>query len=284
MFINPKVSNRLLKTACGPGDIPITLMAAIPVSFILLFSSCITVGYAAEEPYYVTEYVTENHTRIFTEIVTITRKVPHEAGIQPYILWSNPQLVFNDHRSLWYYGYDLSDFAGRENTKIKISFFKQHFHEYLAVSVFDMHRKGQILSPPLISASDNIVAVSAENEWITSRLPVSTFDIWRTLANQKLDFAGFLGGSTDVFLNTVTPAPIVIDTHGCTEVAVLISGPTDPRNCRFNVSILWEEAIAENITRTVEHSVPVQVERKVPRQREVQQSRQVPFWEAFFNK
>lgn len=248
---------------------------------IILFPSCVTIQYKTEEPYYVTEYITENRTESYTETVQIVRNISHEENILPYILWSNPQLMFNDHKPLWYYGYDLSGFAAREKQKIKIEFYKQHFHEYLAVSVFDMHRRGQILSPPLISAADNISVIAVEKELITLENDISTFSTWRALANMKLNFANFLGGRADMFLNSVTASPLELDTRGSKEVAILISGPTDPRNCRFNTTLVWEEQVTENVTRKVERSIPVQVERNVLNHKTVLQSRQAPFWELF---
>jgi len=245
-----------------------------------LFSACVTVQSSLEEPYYVTEYTTENRTELYTETIPIVKSVPYEKVLQPHILWSNPQLLFNGHNSIWYYGYDLSGFPARETQQIKIACFKQQFYEYLAVSVFDMDPSGQILAPPLISASDNISPVEAEHYWITSKEDISTFNTWSELANMKLDFAHFLGGRTDLFLNSATTYPVELDTRGSREIAVILSGPTDPLNCRFNTTLAWSENVTDYVTRTAERSVPVQVEHRVLKQRSVLQSRQVPFWES----
>jgi hypothetical protein len=245
-----------------------------------LFSSCVTVQSSIKEPYYVTEYTTENRTELYTETVPIVKSVPYEKVLQPYILWSNPQLIFNDHNSIWYYGYDLSGFPPREKQQIKLVFYKQQFYEYLAVSVFDMDPRGQVLAPPLISASDNISSIAAERNWITSNGDISTFSTWFKLANMKLDFAHFLGGRTDLFLNSATTYPVELDTRGSREIAVILYGPTDPQNCRFNTALAWSENIADYVTRTAERTVPVQIEHRVIKQKSVLQSRQVPFWES----
>lgn len=261
----------------------VAAFSCIAVLCFSMFISCITVQSHLQEPYYVTEYTTENRTEIYTETVQVINTIRQEENLQPYIIWSSPQLVFNDHESLWYYGYDLSSFKDHKKQKIKILFFRQQFYEYLAVSIFDMHRRGQLLSPPLISASDNLSEIAVRREWITSKKEISTFSKWFNVANMKLDFARLLGGKSDVFLNSATTDPIELDTRNCTEVAILISGPTDPQNCRFSTLLIWEEYITEDVTRSAERSVPVQVERSVLKQKTVIESRQVPFWEAFLN-
>jgi hypothetical protein len=245
-----------------------------------LFTSCVTIQSSLEEPYYVTEYTTENRTELFTETVPIVKSVPHEQVLQPYVLWSNPQFLFNNRKSIWYYGYDLSGFPAHEKQQIKLAFFRQQFYEYLAVSVFDMDQRGQVPAPQLISASDNISSIEVEGNWITSKETPSTFKTWFKLANMKLDFAHFLGGKADLFANRATTYPIELDTKRSREIAVLIYGPTDPQNCRFSATLEWTENVTENVTRTAERSVPVQVEHRVIKQKSVLQSRQAPFWEA----
>jgi hypothetical protein len=85
----------------------------------------------------------------------------------------------------------------------------------------------------------------------------------------------------DLFLNRVNTYPVELDTRGSKEIAVIINGPTDPQNCRFNATLMWTENATEIVTRTAERSVPVQVERRVMKQKSVLQSRQAPFWESF---
>jgi hypothetical protein len=259
---------------------------SIPLFSILLmstafFSSCVTVQSSSQEPYYVTEYTTENKTEIYTETVPVTRAISHEQLIQPYILWSNPQLVFNKLKSIWYYGYDLSSYPSHEKQKIKITFFRQQFYEFLSVSVFDMDPRGQILAPPLIAASDNITPAPTQTIWITSKEDIGTYATWFNAANVKLNFAHFIGGKINLFVNSSTTDPVELDTHGAKDVAVLIYGPTDPQNCRFNTTLVWTESITENITRTAERSVPVQIEHRVLKNNATVQPRQVPFWDTF---
>jgi hypothetical protein len=278
MNLQPDINSPAIKTRRP------VIHAALVISILILFSgllsSCVTVKSSSEEPYYVTEYTTENRTETYTEIVPVERIIRHEQPLQPYILWSSPQLTFNKHQSLWYYGYDLSGFTAHDKQKIKIVFFKQQFYEYTAISVFDMHPRGQILAPPLIAVSDNISAIVVLNNWISSIQTSSTFNTWINLANMKLDFAHFLGGSTDLFMNSATASPVELDTRRSREVAMLINGPTDPQNCRFSASLIWEEPITENVTRTSERTIPVQVEHKILKQQSVPQYRQVPFWET----
>jgi hypothetical protein len=271
-----------------PGKIHLRpwVSAFIPLMSILLlsatfFSSCITVQTPTEEPYYVTEYTSENQTESHTETVPVTRTIQHEDVIQPYVIWSNPQLLFNKHKSIWYYGYDLSSYPIHEKEKIKITFFSQQFYEFLSVSAFDMDPRGQILAPPLMAASDNISLVPSQLTWITIQEDTSTYTTWLNSANVKLNFAHFLGGKINLFVNSSTTDPIELDTHRAKDVAVLIAGPTDPQNCRFNTTIVWTETVTENVTRTAERSVPVQTEHRVLKSKTTVQPRQVPFWDAF---
>jgi len=272
-------NNTLQRKSRSPTIVLVLVFSALMLASAL-FSSCVTVQSSLEEPYYVTEYTTENRTEIYTETVPTVRSVPYEKVLQPYVLWSNPQLEFNGHNSIWYYGYDLSDFPAREKQQIKLVFFKQQFYEYLAVSVFDMDPSGQILAPPLISASDNISSIVVERTWITSKEGISTSNTWFELANMKLNFAHFLGGKTDLFLNSATAYPVGLDTRGSREIAVLIYGPTDAQNCRFNTILAWSENVTDYVTRTAERSVLVPVEHRIIKQKSVLQSSKVPFWES----
>ena len=144
-----------------------------------------------------------------------------------------------------------------------------------------MDPRGQILAPPLIAASDNITPAPAQLMWITSKEDISTYATWLNSANVKLNFAHFIGGNINLFVNSSTSDPIELDTHGAKDVAVLIYGPTDPQNCRFNTTLIWTENITENVTRTVERSVPVQVEHRILKNKATAQPRQVPFWDTF---
>jgi hypothetical protein len=207
--------------------------------------------------------------------------IQHEEAIQPYVIWSNPQLLFTKYKSIWYYGYDLSRYPAHEKQKIKVTFFSQQFFEFLSVSVFDMDPRGQILAPPLIAASDNITPAPGQLIWITSKEDISTYATWLNSANVKLNFAHFMGGKINLFVNSSTTDPVELDTHGAKDVAVLIYGPTDPQNCRFNTTLMWTESITENVTRTAERSVPIQVEHRVLKNKPTVQPRQVPFWDTF---
>ncbi|MCX6005703.1 MAG: hypothetical protein NTZ34_00355 [Chloroflexi bacterium] len=268
-----KSDNNTRQRRSRSGTIVLILVFCAQILSSVLFPSCVTVQSSLEEPYYVTEYTTENRTELYTETVPIVKSVPHKEVLQPYILWSNPQLLFNQRKSIWYYGYDLSGFPPHEKQQIKLEFFKQQFYEYLAVSVFDMDQRGQILAPQLISDSDNISSIVVKPNWITSQEDISTFNTWFKLADMKLTFAHFLGGRTDLFSNSATAYPVELNTRGSREIAVLIYGPTDPQNRGFSATLEWSENVTEYVTRTAERSVPVQVEHRVIKQKSVLQSR-----------
>jgi hypothetical protein len=246
-----------------------------------LLASCVTVQSTSQEPYYETEYATENNTEPHSETVAVTREVTHEETIQPYMLWSNPQLLFNERRSIWYYGYNLPPDPPGKKQILRITFFRQQFYEYVAISVFDMDPRGQILAPPLISPSENVTTAVAQRKWISSKLDIATYKTWFNVTNLKLDWAHFLGGKNDMFLNSATAAPLEIEPRDSRQVAMIISGPTDPQNCRFAATRVWAETVTENITRTVERPVPVQTGHQVLKYRTSVQTRQVPFWESY---
>jgi hypothetical protein len=272
-------------TARQPSDHALRML---PFSIVLLLClvlvSCVTVQYTVQEPYYEIEYVTENVTQAYSRTEPAATGSLHEEMIRPYILWSNPQLKFAGRSYIWYYGYNLSDLPAHENRNIKIIFYNQRYYENVSVSVFDMARRGQLLAPPLISPSDNISAAVTERNWITTEGSIGTFNKWINLANYKLDFARFLGGTTDLFLNIENPSPLVINCRGAKDVAVLIYGPTDPQNCRFNVTFQWSETVTENVTTVSQITVPIQVEHQVMKLKPVVKTKQVPFWEGLLNQ
>ena len=257
------------------------LLPAILLFAATAMASCVTVQTPVQEPYYVTEYTTENTTETYGETVMGVRNVIHRNTLQPYLIWSNPQLAFNKHKYIWYYGYDISGYPGPDNRTLKLTFYKQSFYEYLSVTVFDMDPRGQILAPPLVAYAENVTASKSATGWITSKPEISTYHTWFGIANTKLDFALFLGGKNDIFANCATADPLEFNTHHSRDIAVLITGPTEPMNCRFSAELTWNESIAENTTATGERTVPTQVEHRVLKSRTTLQSRQVPFWESF---
>jgi hypothetical protein len=125
-------------------------------------ASCVTIVAPGEETYYVTEYITENRSEPFSEVVPVAASISGEDVLTPYISWSGMAFVFNGIKHVYYYGYDLSGLPLHDSEKIKIAFSKQQFYEYTTVSLFDMSARGQILAPPLISAGDEPPPTSAE--------------------------------------------------------------------------------------------------------------------------
>jgi hypothetical protein len=244
-------------------------------------ASCVTIVTPGEETYYVSEYVTENRSEPFTETVPITTTVSGEDVLTPYIIWSGTAFMFKGTRNVWYYGYDLSGLPAHDSEKLKIAFSKQEFYEYTTVSLFDMTPRGQILSPPLISAADTAAPVNLVREMLTMKGETTTFDNWLNLANLKLNFALFLGGRSDLWLNYDGPYATEFSLKGGRDIAVIVSGPSVPQNMRFNVMRTWSDRTQQYITRSGERPVPYQLEKKVPKQRAVMQSRQAPFWELY---
>jgi hypothetical protein len=259
-----------------------SILVSVYLLLPALLVACTSVQYSVQEPYYVTENVTENITGPYSEIVPSTGIVSHEQVIAPYIIWSNPELKFMGNAHVWYYGYNLSAPPISEKKYMKITFFKQEYYENLSFSIFDIAPRGQLLAPPQISTSD-APAPAAVGHWVSAPGDISTYQTWLNSANYKLDFAHFLGGASNIFLNLEKPAPITINTRGSKDVALIIYGPAIPRNCRFIASLQWEETVTENITVSGQRSVSVETEQRTLKQRTVIKTKQVPFWESLLN-
>jgi hypothetical protein len=272
-FCKRRSSNAFLVLACIIGAL-----------FYLLIGACVNVQYPVQKSYLITDYVTENKTQVINETVPVTSSKSQEVTVTPYIIWSNPQLRFKENHSIWYYGYHLPEPAEGEKTYLKITFFRQRYYQDISASVFDMSPRGQILAPPLLLASDNTSIKLPALNWITSKEDVSTLSTWMNVANLKLDFAHFLGGKTNLFLNSEDASPLELDMRDCTDVALLISGTKDPQNCRFATSVVRIVTITDNINRAAESPITVQTENKHVEQKTVMETRQVPFWESFFPK
>lgn len=262
---------------------PISLVMAISLAGITLMS-CASVQYTVQEPYYETENITGHISELHSQTVPHSTTIFHEEQLQPYIVWSNPQLRFNGHDYIRYYGYDLFPFSHLAQKSIKIDFFKQRYYEDVSVSLMDMRYRGQLTTPPIVSASDNLSHIASEKHLITVRGDMETYEKWLSVANAKLDFARFLGGTEDLFLNIGQPAPIEINLRDARDIALIISGPTDPQNCRFNVSLKWEEVTTENVTIESTKAVITQSEQRVIKLKPVIKTRQVPFWETWFSQ
>lgn len=251
---------------------------------VAMSASCVTMESPHQETYYDTEYISENRSEPFTEVVPVREVITGEDILVPYISWSNASLSFKGIKHIWYYGFDLSDLPGHENEKIKISLGKQQFYEYTTISIFDMSPRGQLLQPPLISHEDKLAPSDIKREMIAMQGDTGTYNNWLNLANLKLNFAMFIGGRSDIWLNYEGPYTVEFSTKGAGNIAVIICGPTVPQNMRLNVTRTWTDNNVKYITVSGEHAVPYQLEKKVAKQRTVIQSRQAPFWELYFAK
>jgi hypothetical protein len=255
----------------------------IPAAALVMAASasCVTIVTPAEETYYVSEYVTENRSEPFTETVPVTTTVSGEDILTPYITWSGTAFMFKGTRNVWYYGYDLKGLPTHDSEKLKIAFSKQEFYEYAAVSLFDMTPRGQILAPPQVLPTDTPAPPNLIREMLTMKGETTTFDNWLNLANLKLNFALFLGGRSDLWLNYEGPYTAEFSLKNGRDLAVIVSGPSEPQNMRFNVMRTWSDNTQQYITRSGERMAPYQLEKKVPKQRAVMHSRQAPFWELY---
>lgn len=255
----------------------VLIIAALP-AFCL---SCISIPTSHEETYYVTEYVTENRTEPFSEMVDVATTITGEDVLSPYISWGADAFAFKTVRHVWYHGYDLSALPSHESETIRVMFSPQQFYEYTAVSIFNMAPRGQILAPPAILTTDKPPPPGFRREILTMKGDSSTFQEWLDMANFKLNFALLLGGRSDLWLNYEGPCTVECNTRGARDIAVIISGPALPQNMRFSVTRTWSDTSRQQVMCTGERSVSYQVEKKVPHKRMVAGTRQAPFWEAF---
>jgi hypothetical protein len=265
----------------------------LPASYLLIVTtllsvvvvpSCITIDTPGKETYYVTEFVTENRSEPFSETVPVTTFISGEDVLAPDIAWSGEAFVFKGIKHVWYHGYDISGLKAHENEKIKVIFSKQQFFEYASIFIFDMSPRGQILSPPRISAADKAAPPDIMRDFLIMQGNSSTFDKWLNLANFKLNHALLLGSKSDLWLNYQGPYAMELDTKGATSIAIIVGGPSVPQNVRFNAMRTWSDSTVKYVTRSGERSVTYQIEKKVAMQREVTTSRQAPFWEPYLPK
>jgi len=260
--------------------------AAKALSLLILMTvalpalSCVATQYPQKETYYDTVYVTENRTELFSETYPVTRTEIGQELLTPYILWSNPTIQFRGTPFVWYYGYRLSGMQTHDVEKIRISLGRQEYYENVAVSLFDMEPRGQVLPPPTISPLDPVYTTMVQQNWFTYGGDTTIINKWLNSANIKLNFARFLGGQADLWMNRERPYDIDFDTRGARDIAVLFIGPTIPQNTRFSASLLWSDQFTDNLTKTVERQVPYQVEQRIQKERTVNKTVLVPFWQA----
>ena len=200
--------------------------------------------------------------------------------LTPYVVWSSPTVRFKGTPFVWYYGYRLPGTQAHDMEKIRISLYKQQYYENVAVSLFDMGARGQVLQPPVISTLDPVYSTAVRWDWFTYSGDTTTVDKWLNSANIKFNFARFLGGQADLWMNRARPYDIDFDTRGAQDIAVLFTGPTIPMNTRFSASLLWSDQVTDNVTKTVERQVPYQVEQRIQKERTINKTVLVPFWQA----
>ncbi len=265
---------------------PVARVAGRVLSLLILTAlaisalSCVPVQYPQKEINYETVFVTENRTELVSETYSVTRTVSGQEQLTPYILWSSPTVKFKGTQFVWYHGYRLPGTQVHNIERIRISLYKQYYYENIAVSLFDMGARGQVLQPPLISSLDPVYNSTVQWDWFTYGTEAEAMNKWLNSANIKFNFARHLGGQADLWMNRWQPYDIEFDTRGARDIAVLFTGPTTPQNTRFSASLLWYDQVTENVTRTVERTVPYQVERRIQSERTVTKTSLVPFWQA----
>ena len=269
-----RFTGRTLDNAGKLLSLLIIMAAALPTL------SCATVQYPQKEIYYDTVYITENRTEVFSETYPVTRVESGQELLTPYVVWSNPTLRFKSTPFVWYYGYRLPGTQSHDVEKIRISLYRQEYYENVAVSLFDMGPRGQVLQPPVISPLDPVYTTTIQWNWFTYSEDSSAISKWLNSANIKFNFARFLGGQADLWMNRERPYDIDFDTRGARDIAVLFTGPTVPMNTRFSASLLWSDHVTDNVTRTVERQAPYQVEQRIQKERTINKTMLVPFWQA----
>ena len=252
------------------------LTLPVVVAFMAFFSgiSCVNVSYPVIETYWENTTVSENHTVTYTRDIPVTQTRSGEQALTPYIVWSSPELEFNGLKHFWYYGYSLPK---HDESTVRILFLKQHFYEFVRVYVYDFNERGQILAPPLIAASENVSASNAQLQG------VSTWNNWINSADTKLTFGRHLAALSDLWLNYESDRTLEFDTHGSTEIALIITGPSLAQNTYFTARLLWSDYSTENVSKSSEQVVATTVQQPVQKTRSSMQIKQVPFWEVLLN-
>jgi hypothetical protein len=245
------------------------------MTIVSIAAGCVDISYPVKESYWENTTVSENHSETYSEAVPIIRTISGEQSLTPYIVWSNPQLGYNNLIHFWYYGYSL---PRHDESRVKMLFLKQSYYEFVRVYVYDFGERGQILAPPLISAAENVSSSA------TGVQDISSWNNWNNSAETKLTFARPLASISDLWLNYEENRAVEFDTHGSREIAIIISGPTVAQNCYFTATLAWSDNITENVTRTSDHNITSSIQQPTEKTRSTFKTKQVPFWEILFNR
>jgi len=258
-------------------DLVIMLFSVFCLAFM---PSCVTREYAVVENYTRTEYRFDYNSKAQED-----RQQDHAAGqsenvvceLTPYYQWNSRDILFKDRENVWYYGYDLPDFA-TDSVLIKIHILPQLQYEPMAISVFDMTQAGELEHPDAIGPTGTLEKGLIEWNWITG---LST-RAWLDRANEQMNHARFLAGRSNLWSKPSDQQVIEINVYRTRMLAVIICGPEYKWNGRVTVTaepagIKFDNPPARNDSDGY-HPVPYQVQE----QHMTYHFKQIPIWEALF--
>jgi len=234
---------------------------------LILLTACISKEYPVTETYQETGYRTEMTTEPYTENQTSIQTDSGEFALPCYFNWHT--ITYH------YYGYEIPNSSSYDNISLRLSIWPQLQYEPVMLRVFDMSKTGQIPSPEPLSSEDHS---TAQPSWYFFTGSASA--TWLDTANKMMQQAKFIGATDYLWWRTYDPQIIVLKAGKPSSIAVIITGPQNTWNSRFNLDVIWSRNNTGYSYVTKQRQVSKQVPFQVERQRTVYKVKQVPFWET----
>jgi hypothetical protein len=231
----------------------------------LLAASCVTRQVPVVETYTETEYKTGYRTETYTE--TVDAVISSKEGTSYPNLqskWYTDLLIpgFQGSGGTYYYDYTIESSHSKNQIQIDISEVAQEASGM--VRVYDLSSTGPI--PPRPTPFKEYWLQPAEISWIQN-------------LNLVLGSARLLG---DVQLGSGGGNQILFDANGVREFGILAT--TWNAYAIKSVKLIWTDEVTGTKEVTGEKQVPYQVPYQVEKQRTVNQTEKVPFWDAILGK
>ena len=284
------------------------LLLALPL--LSIFASCISRQYPVTSTYEETAYRTESVSETYTENETSVETVSGQYELTPYYSWYSQNIAFSGKTNVWYLAYDIPQTPPYDNIRLKVSIWKQLQYEAASISVLDETKGGHLSTPaPAVtgdtgkgrvkwtwltstssgttttSSSDSSSGSSTDSDSSTSASVTTggVSDTWLDGANVQLNEALFLGGRNYLWSKQEDPQILELNAGSAQIIGVIICGPQNSWNTRTSVTATWSSSITLCHPVTRERKIEKQAPYTVLKQKTTYQTRQAPFWEAFFS-
>jgi hypothetical protein len=247
-------------------------------SFIILVS-CINKEFPVKQYYQETQYNTETIIETYTD--NITSAIIGETGeyeLPAYYYWSSSNLSFKEIANLHYWGYEIPQTPYYENIRLRITIWQQLQRETAIMSIFDVTKSGQIPSPD----PSNTETPSQPPTWYA--INGISSDVWLKSANSAINNARFLGGSNFNWAKPSESREIELEAGKARSIAIIIAGPQNTWNSRFNVHVKWSRNNVSIQPVTKERLITRQIPYQLQKEKTTYEIKSVPFWDFFLSK